>query len=581
MRWFSDAGQDVRYAIRSLRRSPGFAVVATVTLALGIGATTAIYSVVDTILLQPLPYADSDRLVRVIEYIPFIDAGRPPSQRGPTYREFLEWRSRSTTLSDAVAMIGMAQRTARTSNGTARLWGAMVSGEAFPLFGARTVLGRGLGPGDEAQPDVIVITYDTWRHLFQSDPHVVGTKVELGAGQTAPRVLTLVGVLAADVELPAGTFDFYTPIALDPQQPSPPVTMLARRRPGVAVGAAVDEANALGSAIRPPRPAGAAPLPGRRFDVQGVKDRMVEPLRPALRVLLAAVAVVLLIVCANVANLLLARGTARHREIAVRFAIGAGRGRIVRQLLTECAVLAAAGGILGAMVGAGVITLVKRMATIEAPGIFRLVFGATILPRAVEIGVDGKMLGIAFGTAALTCLVFGLAPALRLARADRIDVLGSRGGARRGDSRLRAALAVGQLMMATVLLVGAGLLIRSFTRLTAVETGFDPSHVVAAQLVFPADYPVARKADTIDAILARLRALPGVEAAGFSRAGILIGEELVVGTFVPPGRTLADMRADPVRPRLRSVSRGYLTAMGVRLIAGRELEATDTWARRP
>jgi predicted permease len=342
---------------------------------------------------------------------------------------------------------------------------------------------------------------------------------------------------------------------------------------------AIDEANHVGEAIRPPRAANAAPLAGARFGVQGVKERLVQPLRPALRVLLAAVVVVLLIVCANVANLMLARGTARQREIAVRVAVGASRGRIVRLVMAESLVLAAAGGVLGALVGAGGVTLVKQLATIEAPGIFRLVFGATLLPRANEVGVDLRVTGIAFATAALTSVVFGILPALHLSRTTQLEAIGARGSAgARGESRMRSALAVGQLVMATMLLVGAGLLIRSFARLTAVETGFDASRVLTAQLVFPADYLIARKADTIDTILTRLRAVPGVEAAGFSRAGILITEELIVGLFVPQGHTFDQMRAAPVKPRVRSVSDAYLKTMGVRAVAGRHLAETDTAA---
>ena len=568
--------QDARYAVRSLRRSPGFATVAVLTLALGIGATTAIYSVVDTILLQPLPYAGSDRLVRVFENVPFIDGSRPPSQRGPTYQQFLDWRARTRTLTDAVAIIGMAQRTARTATGTARLWGAMVSGETFPLFAVRTILGRTLGPSDDAHPDVVVITFDTWRGLFQSDPDVIGTTVEMRAPVGPPRLLTVVGVLAADVELPAGVLDFYTPIALDPQRPSPGATMIARLRPGVSISVANDEANLVGSAVFPPRAGNASPLRGPRFGVQGVKERLVQPLRPALRILLSAVVVVLLIVCANVANLLLARGTARQREIAVRVAVGASRSRIVRLVMAESIVLAGAGGALGALVGAAGVALVKQLATIDAPGIFRLVFGATLLPRANEVGVDLRVLGIAFGTAALTSVTFGVLPALHLSRTTQLEAMGARGSAgTRGESRLRAALAVGQLVMATMLLVDAGLLIHSFARLTAVATGFDASRVLTTQLVFPADYSIAKKTETIEAILSRFRTIPGAQAAGFSRAGILIGEELIVGTFVPQGRTLDEMRSDPVRPRLRSVSHGYLTALGVAIVEGREFNAGD------
>ena len=271
---------------------------------------------------------------------------------------------------------------------------------------------------------------------------------------------------------------------------------------------------------------------------------MVEELRPALRVLLAAVAVVLLIVCANVANLLLARGTTRQREIAVRVAIGASRARVVQQVLTECLVLAAAGGALGAAVGAAGVALVKSLTAVDAPGIFRLGFGTSILPRGHEVGVDPKLFAIAFGIAAITSVVFGVLPALHMSRASSLHAMGSRGaGSGRRESRIRAALVVGQLAMATVLLVGAGLLLHSFVKLSTVERGYDPSNVLAFQLVLPPDYPIARKADTIEEVLTRLRAIPTVEAAGFTRAGILIGEALIVGTFVPPGRTLDEMRA--------------------------------------
>jgi len=581
-RWLDDLRRDTAYAVRSLSRSPGFTAAAVLTLAVGIGATTAIYSVADTILLQPLPYTDADRLVRVVENIPFIDAGRPPVQRGVTYQEFLEWRLRSRTLSDTVAVIGMAPRTARTTGGTMRLWGAAASGPAFALLGARASLGRTLTADDDAHPDVAVLTFDAWRRLFHADAAVVGTTIELRGTDVAARLLTVVGVLAADFEFPTGTSDFYTPIALDPSRRSPFVTMIGRLKPGVSLQDAIDEANVIGSAVRPPRPADAPPLPVPRFDVQRLKDRMVEPVRPALRVLLAAVGVVLLIVCANVANLLLARGASRQRELAVRSGLGATRGRLVRQILTECVVLATAGGALGALVAAAGVTLVKQLATVEAPGIFRLVFGASLLPRGNEVGVDLKMLGIAFTLAGTASLVFGVLPALHLSRTSDLCAMGSRAGSSgRGESRTRAALVVGQLVLATVLLVAAGLLMHSFARLSAVETGYNPSKVLAFQLVFPGDYSIARKAGTIESLLTRLQAVPEVESAGFSRAGILISEELVVGTFVPPGRTVAQMRAEPARPRVRSVSHGYLTAMGVRLLDGRRLAATDTAGAPP
>ena len=356
--------------------------------------------------------------------------------------------------------------------------------------------------------------------------------------------------------------------------------MIGRLAPGVSIEEATREMNLMGAAIRPAWPANAAPLTVPRFEVQRLKDQAVRGVRPALRVLLVAVVVVLMIVCANVANLLFARGTARQRELAVRLAIGASRGRIVRQILTECLVLAAAGGVLGALLGAAGVTLVKQLATVEAPGIFRLMFGSTILPRGHEVGVDLKMFGIAFVIAAVTSVVFGLLPAMRLSRANQVHTMGSRGsGSGRGESRIRAALVVGQLMMATVLLVGAGLLTHSFVKLSAVDNGYDPSNVLAFNLLFPDRYSIARKAATIETLLAKLRQAPNVRSAGFSRHGLLIGEELTIGTFVPPGRTLDEMREE--RPRVRSVSAGYLTTMGVPLLDGRDFEAADAATAPP
>ena len=487
----ADVRQDVRYALRTLRRSPGFAIVAVLTLALGIGATTAIYSVVDTILLQPLPFPDSDRLVRVIENFPHIVPGRPLMQRGITHQEFLDWRARAKTFSDATAVIGMSQRMVRTPQGAAGLWGAMASGQTFALFQVRAMLGRTLVAGDEATPDVVVLSYDTWRRHFNADPAVVGTALELRTGALMtpipPRLLTVVGVLPADFELPTGPLDFYTPIVLDPaSKRSPQVTMIARLAPGVSLDAATHEVNLLGAAIRPPWPANATPLTVPRFDVQNLKEQAVRGLQPALLVLLAAVVVVLMIVCANVANLLLARGTARQREVAVRLSIGATRGRIVRQVLTECLVLAGAGGALGALLGAAGVTLVKQLATVDAPGIFRLMFGSTILPRGHEVGVDLEVLAVALGIAGVTSIVFGLLPAVRLSRANLLHAMGSRGsGTGRGESRIRAALVVGQLLLATVLLVGAGLLTHSFVKLVNLRQGLRPVQRARLQPAVP------------------------------------------------------------------------------------------------
>jgi putative ABC transport system permease protein len=295
--------------------------------------------------------------------------------------------------------------------------------------------------------------------------------------------------------------------------------------------------------------------------------------RPALQVFLSAVVVVLLIACANVANLLLARGTVRRREMATRFALGASRARVIRQVMTESLVLALAGGVVGAAIGAAGVALVKQLATIDAPGVYRLMFGETLLPRVNEIVVDVRMLAVSFALAAITSVLCGVLPALTLSRTNHASAMGARGAsAGRGESRLRAGLVIGQLSLATVLLVCAGLLANSFVKLSGVNSGYDPSNVLAFNLLMPNQYSIAQKVAVIDGVLTRLRAIPAVQTAGFARHGLLIGEE-IVQALVPPGRAPEDMRA--ARTRFRSVSDGYLTAMGVPVLDGRDLGPRD------
>jgi putative ABC transport system permease protein len=575
-----DFGRDVRYAVRQLRRSPSFAVAALLCLALGIGATTAIFSVVNTILLQPLPFPDSDRLVRLAENVPPPARGRPLMQRGLMYSEFLDWRAQSKTLSDAYAVFGTGQRLVRTTQGAVGLWGVTTSTNAFALAQVQAMLGRTFVAGDEANPNVVVLSHDTWQRDFGSDPAVIGKAVEFRAGAlmggVPPRQMTIVGVLPAGVGLPNGRADFYWPMTGAGRIR---VDLIGQLAPGVSLESAVSEVNAIGAGLRPPWPADADPLTVPRFEVTRLKDRLVEPLRPALRVFLAAVVVVLLIVCANVANLLLARGTARQREIAVRYAIGASRLRVVRQIMTESLVLALAGGALGALLGATGVWLIKHLATIDAPGIYRLMFGSTLLPRASEVAVDLRVLAVSFSLALVTSVVFGVLPALTLARSTQVSSARSRATTGRFESRLRSALVVGQLVMATVLLVSAGLLAHSFMKLSRVNNGYDASNVLAFNLLFPDQYSIARKAETIDRLLTRFRDSVNVRSVGFSRHGLLIGEELFIGSWVPPGRSPEDVRNE--RTRVRSVSDGYLAAMGVPLLEGRYFDVRDDASAQP
>ena len=583
VRWVADLPRDVSYALRSLRKNRAFTAAALLTLSIGIGATTAIFSVVDTVLLRPLPFASSDRIVSITE------PERPRTLPGINYQEFLEWRSRATTLEAMAAHTFNPQVIMATREGTARLTGGVISTNYFEVLGVGAALGRVIGPADEANPDVVVLSNSAWRQYFKSNPEAVGSVVELrgnlGSGPSnlgakpgeSGRLLTVVGVLPEKYDTFGFVFDVYMPMPGMYSRP-PGVTVEARLKQGVTIAEAQEEANVIGNAVRPARPQDAPALTVPRFRVSSMKDDLVDPIRPALRVFLVAVAVVLLIVCANVANLLMARGTARAREIAVRLAIGASRARVMRQILTECLVLAGIGGVLGAALGAAGIGMIKQLATINAQGVFRIVFGGNLLPRLQEVAIDERVLLTAFALSAVASVLFGVLPAWQLSRVSQLQALGNRssGGSRR-DTHARTVLVLSQLVLATVLLVAAGLLINSFISLSRVEKGYDPSNVVAFQLVLPADYATERKAATIESLLAALRNRPEVAHAGFAYAGILLGLQDTVGTFVPPGRTFEEMQAEdaPSKPRLKSLSPGYLESMGVPLLSGRYLDERD------
>ena len=543
-RWVDDLGRDMAYAVRSLRRSPAFTIAAVLTLSIGIGATTAIYSVIDRILLQPLPFPDGDRLVMIRE------PERSPRTPPLTYAEFLEWRSRTTTLS-GLTVIGLnPQVIMPTREGTARLAGGLISTNYFEVMGINAAIGRTIVSADEANPDVVVLSHSTWQTYFRSDRAAVGSVIELRGtlGGTsnadakpgaAGRLLTIVGILPHDMQELFGSIDFYIPVLFTPGSRAPGGNMRGRLRDGVSFAEANEEANLIGNAVRAPRLASEPPLQRPRFLAEPLKEPVVSEIKPALRVFLTAVAVMLLIVCANVANLLLARGSARRREIAVRLAIGASRARVIRQLLTECLVLALVGGTAGAVLAAGGVALIKSLATIDAPGVMRFSFGSNLLPRINEVTVDAGVLGIALGLSIAASVAFGLLPAFHLSRTNHLQALGSRGvGVSLHESRTRLFLVVTQLVMATVLLVGAGLLANSFIKLSRVEKGYDPSNALAFYMVLPADYSIARKAETIASVLTRLRQLPDVNAAGFAYGGILLGLQDTVGDFVPPGRTI-------------------------------------------
>lgn len=577
-RWFDETRRDLAQTARALGRSPGFTAPAVLTVAIGIGAATAIFSVADSVLLDPLGFPDGDRLVTLVEH------DRPASMPRLSFQEYVDWRGRTRTLSGLAASSMDPQLNVRTPSGTVRMTAAFVSGNYFDVLGVAATIGRALAPADEAAPDVAVLSHDAWSRFFNADPTAIGRVIEGRSGMAPPRPFTIVGVMPERMEQPGTAFDLYAPIQVTSNLRASVGPVIGRLGPDASIADAVAEANTIGSAIRPPRPATAPPLTRTRFGIVPLKDDVVESLGGALRVFLVAVALVMVIACANVANLVLARGTGRQRETAVRLALGASRSRVIRHLACEGALLAFAGGVLGALLAAGGVTLVRRLATVEAEGVFKLIFGTSVLPRAGSVGLDLTVLTTALGLSAITSLACGLLPALRLSRIDHLHLaaIGVRGVSTSGsDSRLREALVVAQVALASMLLVGAGLLVKSFLNLQGVGLGYDPEGVVAYQLVLPQEYATVRKTEVIADILARVRAAPQVASAGFSYAGVLIGVEDTVGTFVPPGRARDEVAADRDRPRLRSLSPGYLEAVGARLSAGRWLADEDATRAAP
>ena len=421
---------DVPYALRGLIRTPGFTTAAVLTLALGIGAATAVFSVVNTVLLEPLPYRDSDRLVRIVERAAPPNPSAPLLRRtGMSWAEFTTWRKSTTTLSEMAFTITPPITLMPTSAGSARLTGTLVSSNTFAMLGARARLGRMLVTADEAAgSNVVVISTGAWQRYFQGDPNILGRTITLKtlgpeAGFLDGTPLTIVGVMPASFDFPIANADYWAPITEgSPARERFGGGVIARLQAGVRGGGDGRSQLDRRRRIRPKPTSGplSRPLPAgvRRFAIESVKEQIVASSRPALRVITIAVGAVLLIVCANVASLLLARGTSRQREIAVRLAIGASRGRIVRQFITESLVLAAIGGGLGAVLAVGGVYLLREFASPHAQGVFQLAFGGAVLPRLHEIAVDGRLLGVAMGLAAITALLVGVIPAFRMSRVD-------------------------------------------------------------------------------------------------------------------------------------------------------------------
>ncbi len=543
--------QDVRHGWRALGRRPGFALVAVLTLALGIGATTTMFALVDGVLLRPLPHAEPARLVA-------LWPGGAASAA-----ELVRVAERARTLAgvagyerDVGVGLGGDERPRRVG-------GARTTGNLFALLGARPALGRTLRADDErpgAEP-VVVVSDALWQERLGGDARVVGTRLRIDGVER-----TVVGVMPPDFRFPAAGARLWLPITVDPASVGTHwglvrYQVVARLAPGVTPAQARDEVRRIARTMRTENPLW-TPDEGAylaAIDVVPLREQLVGDVQRPLLVLLGAVALLLVVACVNVANLLLARGIARGREIAVRAALGAGRGRLVRQLLTESLLLGATGAAAGVLLALGGVRLLVALLPADTP-------------RLAEVAVDGRVLGFAACAALLTSLVFGLLPALRAAR-PTAPALGGRGtGAPR--RRLSALLVATETALAVVLVVGAGLLARSFVALQAVEPGFRTTQVVTARVSPPAaEYADADRQRALHAaVLARAATIPGVEHAA------LTSQLPFDGTTDAWATLIEGVTADPNDlPMLdhRRITPHYFRALGVPLTRGRAFTEAD------
>jgi len=555
--------QDLRYALRTLRRSSGFTSVVVLTLALGIAGNTAVFSVVNGVLLRPLPFAEQDRLFMLAEQ------NRQGGLRPPSYPTFLDWQTQSSAYLGLSYVRGGGERLAG-ADGVQTIVASSVSSGFFAVLGETPLLGRLFTPDEErAGAHVAVLSYGLWQDRFGGDPHILGMTLSLDAG-----VFAVIGVLPHDVAYPPWTdAQLYFPLAtvaatdrvLTQRGFHADCRIIGRVKPGVSLEQARAQLN--GVALRE-----GTVYPEFNADWTSVRfiplyEELLGDSRPQLLVLVAAVGLVLLIACVNVTNLTLARAGARGRELAIRSALGAGRGRVVRQLLTESVVLACVGGALGVIAAYWGIALLKRAAP-------------SVLPRLEQVHVDGWVLVFAIGVTSLTAIAAGLLPAIRGARPNLTDALKeSTGGAgiARERQRLRAVLVTGEIALAVILVVGAGLLIRSLWQLRAVNPGFAPEGLVTFFISPPPTR--ARSPAALTALYTEIqdaaRALPGVTSTGLTNFTPLGPGGL------PSPVEIAGRAADPMHdPQVwfMTVSPGYFRTMGIPLRAGRELTEGDLTA---
>ncbi|MCA1577510.1 MAG: ABC transporter permease [Acidobacteria bacterium] len=553
--------RDLRFAFRGLLKRPVFTAIAVVTLGLGIGASTAIFSVVNSVVLRRLPYRTADRIVAIQELNP---EGKRIQVTGPN---FIDWRAQNSVF-EHLAAIKTRNVNLTLAGQAERIDMAQTSADFFDVFGAAAQHGRLFVSGDEqaGHAPVAVLSDALWRRRFGGDPSVLGKPITLD-GNT----YSIIGIAPAGFQYPDKTEVWLPPLKLAPEF-SPRVEPTERRgmgylsavgllKPGVTVAQAAGEMETITSRLRQQYPE----TNNRRFNrVIALQDHLIGDSRTMLWLLFGAVMFVLLIACANVANLLLASAASRSKEIAIRTALGASRWRVMRQLLTESAMLALAGGVLGLFLSSYGVQAITKLLPQE-------------FPRLNEIGMDWRVFGFTLGASLLTGFLFGFAPALQISRADVQEAMKETGRGTAGSTRhtrLRHALIVAEVALSVVLLAGAGLLFRSFMRLQAVNAGFTPQQVLTAQLS-PAGPRYDDNGDYIafyDQVLERVRAIPGVDSVGVINTLPLSGGPTIA--FRVEGRPI--LTVDKWIPtNFRSVSPDYIRAMNITVLQGRTFRPED------
>jgi predicted permease len=564
----SDLGHDLSYGLRVLRQNPGFTLIAVVTLALGIGANTAIFSLVNAILLRPLPYRAPDQLVRLIQASPKLGL----ATWGVSQADFAAYREQNRTL-ETLALYSNSGANLTGEGEPERLETTGVSADFFEVFGVNPALGRAFQEGEDApgKNGVCVLSYGLWQRRFGGDPKVIGRSLVLNNLPTE-----IVGVMPAAFKFPRLETDLWIPLALNPARTAPYFfRVIGRLKPGMQIAQAqADTTDVLQNFGRQhPNSSEAVGLDegnGPRTIVTPLKEVIIGKTDKPLLILLSAVALVLLIACANVANLLLARATARTREIAVRVALGATPARVARQLLTESLLLSFIGAAVGiALAGLGLRLLDK----LPISGVARI----------EEVSLSGTVLAFTAGLALLTGLLFGLMPALRAYGMGL--AVGMREGGRGSASnrRLGSTLVAAQFALSLILLIGTGLLLKSFQRLAAVNPGFNPEQTLTMSATLPREkYDKPEKAlqfyhDSIE----RFRDAPGIQAVGFATSLPFDGDGNADGIIIEGHEPVDGKVTQTEQATLQSVTPGVFQALGIPLLSGRDFQETDTAASPP